>query len=41
MSNDYPTAIKNGSNYVRIGSKIFGDREIKWIMRMILLILEN
>jgi pyridoxal phosphate enzyme (YggS family) len=29
MSNDYPAAIKNGSNYVRIGSKIFGDREIK------------
>ena len=26
MSNDYKSAIKNGSTFVRIGSKIFGDR---------------
>ena len=26
MSNDYLKAIKYGSTYVRIGSKIFGDR---------------
>ena len=26
MSNDYLLAIKNGSNLVRIGSKIFGKR---------------
>ena len=26
MSNDYLLAIKNGSNLVRIGSKIFGSR---------------
>ena len=26
MSNDYSKAIKNGSTYVRIGSKIFGSR---------------
>lgn len=26
MSGDYPLAIKNGSNMVRIGSSIFGDR---------------
>ena len=26
MSSDYLDAIKAGSNFVRIGSKIFGDR---------------
>ena len=26
MSNDYKLAIKNGSTFLRIGSKIFGDR---------------
>lgn len=26
MSNDYPSAIEQGSNMVRIGSKIFGQR---------------
>ena len=27
MSNDYHHAIKHGSTYVRIGSKIFGERK--------------
>jgi len=26
MSSDYELAIKNGSNYVRVGSSIFGNR---------------
>ena len=26
MSNDYKLAIKNGSTFLRIGSKIFGNR---------------
>lgn len=29
MSNDYLEAVKYGSTYIRIGSKIFGDRMIK------------
>ena len=29
MSNDYSSAIDNGSTYVRVGSKIFGERTIK------------
>ena len=28
MSGDYEVAINNGSNMVRIGSKIFGERKI-------------
>ena len=27
MSNDYLEAIKNNSSYVRIGTKIFGERD--------------
>ena len=27
MSDDYISALKHKSNYLRIGSKIFGDRE--------------
>jgi uncharacterized pyridoxal phosphate-containing UPF0001 family protein len=30
MSNDYKIAIEEGSNIVRIGSKIFGARIYKW-----------
>ena len=26
MSSDYITAIDNGATYIRVGSKIFGDR---------------
>ena len=29
MSNDYSSAIDHGSTYVRVGSKIFGERTIK------------
>ena len=29
MSNDYLLAIQNGSNLVRIGTKIFGKRKIQ------------
>ena len=29
MSNDYKLAIENGATYIRIGSKIFGNRTNK------------
>ena len=28
MSNDYEVAIKNGATFVRIGSQLFGDRQL-------------
>jgi len=30
MSNDYIQAVKNGATYIRIGSKIFGERTNKF-----------
>ena len=27
MSNDYPYALKEGTNYIRVGTKIFGERD--------------
>jgi pyridoxal phosphate enzyme (YggS family) len=29
MSDDYPIAIRNGSTMIRVGTKIFGEREVK------------
>ena len=30
MSNDYNLAVKNGSTFIRVGSKIFGKRSVKF-----------
>ena len=30
MSSDYISAIDNGATYIRVGSKIFGDRTTKF-----------
>ena len=30
MSNDFENAILKGSNYIRIGTSIFGERDKKW-----------
>ena len=41
MSNDYTIAVEEGATFIRIGTKLVGERVSPWLSRIYLIIFPN